>query len=123
MDIQKGEHVGGFSTRNDNDARAAVAHDFLQKECHSWIGISLVPLSTEGRQRTVVIEQQCRSRRMGDGSKKWCDLRLNFRSQRCLPFTEFTLKICSTRVRMRHGHEISRLYFFRRIQTDITQLR
>ncbi len=65
MNIEKRKNVGRISPGDDHHSRPAVAHDLLQEERNSGIRVRLVALGVEGRQRSVVIEQQHRLRMPG----------------------------------------------------------
>jgi hypothetical protein len=67
VNIQKREHVGRISPGNDHHARPAVAYDFLQNGSDSRVRVRLIAPGLKGRERSVIIKQQRRLGRLGNG--------------------------------------------------------
>src|ERR1700687_2619918 len=84
VDVEKRENVLRISPRDDHHSRPAIAYDLLQKERNSRIRVRLVAPDVELRQRSVVIEQQYRVRRLGDSLQKRRELGLHFCPQNAL---------------------------------------
>jgi hypothetical protein len=78
VNIKKRKHVVRVSSGDHNQSCASVAHDLLQRERYTWIGERLVAIDMEWRERSVVIEQQCRLRCPSDSTQKRHQFRFDF---------------------------------------------
>ena len=84
VDVEKWENVFRISPRDDHHSRPAVAYDLLQQERNSGIRIRLVAADVEGRQRSVVIEQQYGVRCLGYSLQKRRELGLRLPASNAL---------------------------------------
>jgi hypothetical protein len=76
MNIQKRKHFGGVAAGNNDNPRPAIAHNLLQNDTHTRIGIGLVATGMKGRQSSVVIEQQGGLGGFRNLAQKWLELGL-----------------------------------------------